>query len=231
MKYIHNMLNNLFNIIFPEKCVNCGENKTLFCEQCLKNVPLANNNDSDIIGAGSYKNKALKKAIWILKYKKAKRMAKPLAKLIYENAIKKLSFYLGRFENNPPNENNWIIIPIPLSKKRLRERGFNQSELIAKHLAKLLDIPTKTVFVGNFVDKTNVLYKTKDTPTQVSIQNKKERLNNLQNAFTVKKPEQIKNKNIILLDDVSTTGATLREAKKLLEKFKPNKIITIVVAK
>lgn len=78
---------------------------------------------------------------------------------------------------------------------------------------------------------TNVLYKTQDTPSQVSIKDREKRLNNIKGSFAVKNPELIKDRNIILIDDVSTTGATVTEAKKVLREAGAKKVIGVVVAR
>ena len=78
--------------------------------------------------------------------------------------------------------------------------------------------------------ETDILYKIKETPTQVSIKNKEKRLKNLSNVFEIKNSEKIKDKNIILIDDVSTTGATLEEASRSLKNSGAKKIISLVVA-
>ena len=166
-------------------------------------------NNDKILAAISYKSKLTKKAIWALKYKGAKKLAEPLAELICEHLC----------EVRLPTAS--IIIPIPLSKKRLRKRGFNQAELIAKYLSEKLSIPMAN----------NVLYKIRHTIPQVKIKNKQERLKNLKGAFCVKNPEIIKGKNVFVVDDVSTTGATINEARKVLEQAGAKKAIGLVAAR
>ena len=119
------------------------------------------------------------------------------------------------------NADDWLIIPVPLSKNRLKERGYNQAELIAEYFSEKIKIQ---ICAG-------ALMKTKDTPAQVSVKNRKERLKNLDGAFAVKNPELVEGKNIILIDDVSTTGATLREAKKTLKLAGAKKVLALVVAR
>ncbi|MFC1756933.1 ComF family protein [Patescibacteria group bacterium] len=176
----------------------------------MNSLPFPEATDPDVLSAVSYASPIIKKALWTLKYKKAKRVAKPLAQLIHKRLLLKNL------------ESKWIIIPIPLSKKRYRERGFNQAELIAKHLS---DISNKTLLIYS-----NVLYKNRHTISQVNIKNREKRLKNLKGVFVVKNTKIIKNKNILLLDDVSTTGTTIKEAKKALEKSGTNKVVGIVVA-
>ena len=145
-------------------------------------------------------------------------MAKPLAGLIYERLLEDLS------EVEPD-----IIVPIPLSQQGLRKRGFNQAELIAKHLSDMLS--TSDVGQKNIGCYTNVLYKNKSTISQVEIKDRKKRLKNLNGAFSVKNSELIKNKVILVVDDVSTTGATILEARRALLARGAKEVYGVVVAK
>ncbi len=167
-----------------------------------------------IFVATDYNDPVSKKAIWLLKYKSVKRLAKPLAKLIHIRSFKK-----ALPTGDPASK--WIIIPIPLSNKRLRKRGFNQSEEIAKHLSDRVSIRKLS----------NVLYKKFHTDTQVSIKDRKERLNNLTDSFALKNVHLIDGKNIILIDDVTTTSATIREARKLLRENGAKRVVGMVVAR
>lgn len=175
------------------------------------------------IAVACYKNVIVKKAIWLLKYKKVKIIAKPLAELICERSLEDLSdlsiFYSIK---------EYIIIPIPISRGRLRERGFNQAELIATNLTKELGVNMAMI---NFSLEKNILKKIKETSSQVLAKNRTKRLLNLKGSFGIKSPEKIKGENIILVDDVSTTGATLHEASSVLKKSGARLIIPIVVAR
>ncbi len=143
-------------------------------------------------------------------------MAEPLAELIY----KRLREVRLRSEIER-SRTSIIIIPIPLSRKRLRQRGYNQSELLGKFLSDKLSIRIEN----------NVLYKIKETISQVEIKDRNKRLKNLEGAFEVKNAEIIKNKNVILIDDITTTGATLNEARRILKTAGAKKVIGLTVAK
>jgi competence protein ComFC len=116
-----------------------------------------------------------------------------------------------------------IFIPIPLSPKRRRERGFNQAELIARNLFLLGKD-------DDFEIKDNILVKPKDTAHQAQLENRTKRLRNLSGTFQVRNPELILGKNIILIDDVTTTGATLTEARKILLEAGARKVIAFTFA-
>ncbi len=100
-----------------------------------------------------------------------------------------------------------IIIPVPISKKRKQKRGYNQSELIAKECGKSLENTQVAI---------NILYKIKDTLPQSSL-NKEQRMNNLNNAYQILNCEMIKNKRVLLFDDIYTTGSTVQECAKMLK--------------
>ncbi|MFA9422029.1 MAG: ComF family protein [Sedimentibacter sp.] len=114
------------------------------------------------------------------------------------------------------------ILPVPLHSSKIRKRGYNQSELLAKYLAAKSAIP--------FVDP---LKRTKETPKQ-SEQSKEERRKNLKNAFivkTLKSNERIKNRTVLLVDDVYTTGSTADECSKALLDYGVGKVYVITIAR
>lgn len=106
-----------------------------------------------------------------------------------------------------------IIIPVPMHKKDMRSRGFNQAELIANQLSERLNIPY------NF----KCVRKIRQTRQQ-KLLSKDERSHNLSGAFSIISPELIKDKNVLLVDDVCTTGATLAEITALLKSSGANKV-------
>ena len=105
-----------------------------------------------------------------------------------------------------------IIIVVPLSRQRLHIRGFNQSQLIAHCISNILQIKIQK----------NILYKTKDILPQSTL-NKEQRIQNIKGVYKVQNIECIKNKKILLIDDIYTTGSTLNECCKILVKKGINK--------
>lgn len=112
------------------------------------------------------------------------------------------------------------IIPVPISKKRLRERGYNQSLLIAREIAKRTNLKLLN----------NCLIKTKNIIEQSKL-NKEERIENIKNAYEIKNKQLLENKKILLIDDIYTTGSTVNECSKIIRQAKPNKIGVFVLAK
>lgn len=219
-KLIH-IFKEFLNLIFPQKCLGCGMKNKILCRKCLVKLPFCEPYESyeirsrKIFAATSYQDEIVKKTIWLFKYKGVKILSEPFAELIYNRLENRLRLNIER------NRTSFVIIPIPLSKKKLRKRGYNQAELLAKYLSDKLSVRT-------FSD---VLYKIRDTLSQVEIKNKEKRLKNLEGAFKVENLEQIVGKTIILVDDISTTGATLKEASRVLKSAGAKKVIGLVVAR
>ena len=113
-----------------------------------------------------------------------------------------------------------IIIPVPLSKKRMKERGYNQSELIAKEISKTLNIDINKRY----------LIKKRNTAAQSTL-NKKERQQNPQGVYTLKYPNKIQSKKVLIVDDIYTTGSTVNECSKIISKANTKKIGILTIAK
>ena len=113
-----------------------------------------------------------------------------------------------------------IIIPVPISKKRFKQRGYNQSALIAKNLAKMLNVDYKE----------NVLVKIKDNKPQ-SEMGIGERKNNVKGVYTIKNKEKINQKKILLIDDIFTTGNTVNECARILKENSINSVGIFTIAK
>ncbi len=119
-----------------------------------------------------------------------------------------------------PNPNNFLTIPVPLHRRRLRERGFNQSLLLAKVLAS---------YLGTQLDYLSLIRK-RYTRAQTGLK-REERRKNVKDAFSVLNSEIIEDKNIILVDDVFTTGHTLNECARTLKKSGAIAVICLTLAR
>src|SRR3989339_1972911 len=197
---------NILAVLFPQKCLGCKKENEILCPNCLLKISRP---DTPYLNgvhiAANYQDMVLKKALWMLKYRGVKQLAKPLAEIVKERIWKKLE------------TENWLVVPVPLSKNKLRHRGYNQAEMIAGELS------------GDV--RADILFKKFHTKSQVEVKNKEERLANIVGSFEIKNPETIKGKKIILIDDVLTTGATMREAKKILISAGVKKVVGIAVAR
>ena len=106
------------------------------------------------------------------------------------------------------------VIPVPLNKRKERERGYNQSDFVAKGISSIINVP---VF-------SDVVRRVKYTVTQTHL-NAQERKKNIAEAFAVTQSEKIKNKNILIVDDIITTGSTIQETAKVLMDSGATKVI------
>jgi len=197
---------NILAVLFPQKCLGCKKENEILCSDCLLKISRP---DTPYLNgvhiAANYQDLVLKKALWMLKYQGVKHLAKPLAEIVKERIWKKLE------------TENWLVVPVPLSKNKLRHRGYNQAEMIAGELS------------GNV--RADILFKKFHTKSQVEVKDKEERLANIIGSFEARNPEKIKGKKIILIDDVLTTGATMSEAKKVLKQAGAKKVVGVVVAR
>lgn len=228
----------VLDLIFPEFCSGCKKEGDILCESCLKElrksfifpkcfccgarVPAGqrtpagrtclscrkNTNIYAFFSSFPYSNEIVKTLIHKLKYNRIHKIAIILGD--------ELSEYFLKMSLKIPADS--LIIPIPLHKNKYRKRGFNQSEVIAESLSKNLKIP---ILAG--------LKKIKLTPDQTELSGAKRR-KNVKGAFLAINWRQIKGKNIILVDDVKTTGSTLEEAAKTLKKAGAKRIWALTIA-
>ena len=213
-------LNTIINIVFPQVCGVCGkiEPKGL-CNKCkIKLEGLAENEIlHENLGQMNFKE-----LIYIFNYEGLIRKLsidykfheKPYIYVCFVNFILKNKKIFEKLQSYD------TIIPVPISKKRMKERGYNQSLLIAKNLSKELNISLQV----------NCLLKTKNIIEQSKL-NKEQRKENIQNVYELKNGEILNNKQILLIDDIYTTGSTVNECSKILQQAKPEKIDVLVVAK
>jgi len=167
------------------------------CMQCLKKAPPF----SRSLNYGLYEG-VLAEAINQFKFYSVKRLSKPLGRFL-------LSLELPQIDG---------IIAVPLSIKGLKDRGFNQSLLIARVISKKIKVPLLM----------DILLKKKETPPQIGL-SAKQRLLNLKNAFEVR--GNIKGLRLLLIDDVMTTGATVTECSKVLKKAGAKEVIVLTLAR
>lgn len=238
-KVVKEFFEYIINILFPSVCCICGKfNKKWICINCYKKIEKLMINEIflyDKYAELRLKNDAENKNIF---YKeKINYYDKILYIFKYEGIIRKLIIdykfndksYLNNFFSSIILNNKFdcdilkkydIIISVPLSKKRMNKRGYNQTDLIARKISKSLNIEYKLDY----------LVKIKETIKQSSL-NKKERIQNIKDAFVFNNKYNIKNKKIILIDDVFTTGNTVNECSKVLRKNGAKEILVLIIAK
>lgn len=227
--FLRTILDSLASVLFPATCVLCGtvvddRALALVCQKCWSRVtpfqgeicvrcgygflssnlqipvPLCGGCRRDYFHfdfARSYADfqDPLKEIIHQLKYRAHPSLAKPLARLlfsVYQSHLKELA--------------SDVVVPIPLHKQRERERGFNQSELLAKHFSRLASIPIQS----------NLLLRNRATQVQAGLSRRARRLN-VSGAFSLSQKSEVVGRIILLMDDVFTTGTTLNECARLLK--------------
>ena len=174
--------------------------------------------EKDIVALFDYKDPLIKTAIWEMKYKNNEKAIETLAEIAHAEILNYLSDWT-LFENFTDP----ILIPVPLSKEKLEKRGYNQTEILAKEIVKLDN-------AVNLICFPDIVIKSKDTEDQSSLKTRARRLKNLNGCFEVISPEKAKGRDIIIIDDVTTTGATLKEMKKVLKKSGAGKVKAFAVA-
>ena len=241
-KPIHKTKEFLKDLLFPKFCLGCKKEGVFLCQDCRTLLDISefdyclcdqkpirlppesksgkcqrcqNKKLSGLYFALSYKENSLtKKLIRQFKYQPyIKELSKTLASILIEH------FLLSK-KNTDEIWQNSILIPVPLDNKKLKTRGYNQSQELAKELSKILKIP---VF-------SDVLIKTKNTPPQMEL-SKLEREKNLINAFCVRNSEKISGKKIFLVDDVYTTGSTMEQCATILRENKAKSVWGIAISR
>ncbi len=227
------MLTWFLDLLFPPLCLKClqgvksGEaicdscfssikiSKTFFCGKCrlrlAENKKICHQDFPYILGAAAdYQDETVKHLVRNLKFGFIRSAARPLASLLV-NCAESVNYPITAF----------TVIPIPLNKKRERQRGFNQSFLIAE------------IFADHFGLELNpdILIRDKNTEAQSEIKDFEKKSENVKNCFSVKKPDLVQGKNFILIDDVVTSGATFFEAAGALKQNGAKKIIALAAAK
>ena len=242
------IFNFALDILFPKFCLGCRKEGTYLCEDCRSILDInefayclcdrprrlpdptagkctlcQNKKLSGLYFALPYKEHALtKKLIHQFKYRPyLKDLSATLASILAEHFVRS-----GR--NTDEIWGNAVLIPVPIDKNKLKIRGYNQSEELAKELAKIIKIPVIS----------ETLVKMKPTRPQMEL-SKKERSINLENAFKIKNPAgpagkplgNIQGKKIFLVDDVYTTGSTMQECAKTLKQSGAKEVWGICIAR
>lgn len=229
---------NLFDLFFPKKCCGCGKFGTYFCEDCVKTIlqtdlvcptcerpaiggkhhPLCKKRYGldGLWSLGIYQN-PLKKAIQKLKYKFVTDIAETLINLMLEYWAKYTPQFIEEIKKDKGK--GWVVVPVPLHPKREKWRGFNQSALLGRILASKMGL-----------EYAEVLKRTKHTKPQVKLSSW-ERKKNVKNAFSLVSNFHPLSSNILLMDDVWTTGSTLKECCYVLKRNGAQKVWAITLAR
>jgi competence protein ComFC len=235
------------DVIFPKYCLACHQEGSYLCKTCSASIPVyssvsclkcgkrspngrlchdcrkkANTNLNGLFVASDWNNILLRQIIYCYKYNFVKELSDPLS-LLMITFLETIDF-----ENVKTNKSAFkqlVLIPVPLHKRRLNWRGFNQAKLLCKNIGDYFKL-----------DIENVLMRTHNTLPQAEIDRQIDRHKNIQNAFEItdnfkKSTEDFKDKILVLVDDVCTTTATLEECARILKRLKPKEILGLVIAR
>lgn len=229
-KRIISFFQDFLFLIFPSHCEACDnvlyKNEEIICTKCLYELPRNNfSSDADNSILNLFAGRLpLKSAVALFSFQKESKFRKLLHKLKYKNKPEigiLLGMELGAEMQKSNNFNDIdFIVPVPLHPNRQKQRGYNQSEMIAIGIAKILNI---NISIDNFIRNEETTTQTKKT--------KEERWQNVAGKFLIKDENIFKNKHILLVDDVLTTGATLEACGEFFVKIDNLKLSIAVLAK
>ncbi len=225
-----NIISQIFDFIYPKtsfiseewlgennsnEFISDSEEQSLrkVTEDDLKNLEEKLISDHSFSYLAFYENDDFSKIIYNLKYRGMKKLGIYLFEIAGRELLKHIAEKdIGKFD---------MIIPVPLHKAKLRERGYNQSECIAKGIGKVISLNVRT----------DVLNRIRNTTSQTKL-NKEGRFKNIKDAFIIneKTINEIKDSRIIIVDDVVTTGSTLNEAIRTIRQSTSSEILGCTVA-
>lgn len=229
---------NLLDLLFPKTCVGCGKFGSYFCDACVLGIK-----QNDLVcpfceraslggvvhsvckrkygldglwSLGVYEGN-LRTAIQKLKYKWVSEVSKELIDITTEYWAKNSPILLDQIKKNKGE--SWVVTSVPLHPRRQNWRGFNQSELLAKLLALKLGLKYQTL-----------LKRVKNTTPQMKLLSH-ERKMNIKNAFALNSDYLVPEQDILLLDDVWTTGSTLKECCYVLKRAGAKRVWALTIAR
>ena len=215
------LLKRLERLVFPPCCLICGKLLSeICCKDCEKriydklNLKIESKNKKDYyfekhMYLFTYKDE-IRNLILDYKFNDKSYLYELFSKIITKN--EKICGILEKYD---------IIIPVPIHKKRKQKRGYNQSELITRQISKK---------IPSLVHESTAIQKIKHNIEQSSL-SKEKRKQNVKNVYKIINKEKIENKNIVLFDDIYTTGNTVNEISKILKQNGANKILVLTIAK
>lgn len=223
------MLKDFLFIFFPRLCDACNKplvkGEEIICTHCLHDLPRTRSHIENLenLTAKFYGKLNISAVYSFLYFRKHGPVQQLLHRLKYQHKPE-IGQFLGRLYGSEISEtvNNQqfdLIIPVPLHKARQRRRGYNQSEHFSIGLSKILEIPVDSIS----------LIRSFKSQTQTN-KNRQERWDNVKDIFHVKNPERVKDKRILLTDDVMTTGATLEACAQKLYSAGASEITIATIA-
>ncbi len=200
-------ISSVLDWIFPRRCLACREfSPTELCEACHSRFPFLPFS-SHPVAVGRYEG-ILLEMIGRMKFRKEERIADYLGARLGERLL-------------TVAERPAMILPVPLHRRRLRERGFNPAAVMARRVGRLLQVPVELFS----------LVRSRPTRPQTVLKTAEQRWKNLEGAMELKRPERISGKKVLLIDDVMTTGATIAACSLALREAGAEEIQVAVAAR
>lgn len=215
---MNNLVNIFLNFLFPTACVVCDTQGSDLCAKCVASFedPKPSNYDWTL-SLWNYRDGNVEKLMRHIKNNPNKRLARILAREMAKRFARERSERAGSpfcAVKNP------VVIPIPIGRARWRSRGYNQSQLLARPFARI----TKCILA------TGILVKSKQTKKQGTTTSRAERLGNIAGSFAINDAQKILGRDVVIIDDITTTGTTLFEARKMLLAAGVRHVIAVTVA-
>jgi len=229
MKLKESYLADFFSLLFPQLCAACGESlvagEAVICTDCRFSLPYTDFHlqPDNIVAQQFWGRVKLEAAFALFYFVKGGKVQNMVHALKYKGN-KEVGVLLGEMAGSRLAKNELfktvdLVVPVPLHKKRLKQRGYNQAQCFAEGVARQLNA---TVETGNLVRPTAT-----ETQTHKS---RFERFNNMQEVFVIRNPERLAGKHILLVDDVVTTGSTLEACGNQLLKIDGVKLSVATIA-
>lgn len=223
------LLNDFISLLYPKICILCGntlfKNEEIACTLCLYKLPRTNFHllEENPVSKVFWGRVKVEHASSFLYFRK-KGIVQTLIHHFKYKGRKDIGVFLGKLYGHELSESKLYdeidyIIPVPLHKKKLLSRGYNQSDMFAYGLNESMGIEVLS----------DILYRKKHSSTQTK-KSRFERWENVEEIFELKEAERIRNKHILLVDDVITTGATLEACIQILKQVKGLKVSVVTIA-
>jgi competence protein ComFC len=229
-EWLKQLPNEVIEIIFPRECLGCGRRVDFICTDCARKLPRLNPPICQRCGKPESSGKICPDC-WGKQVSADNIRSVFIFEGIVRSAIhqfkyrqlKAISVCLSQFMADYYRENKlsgYILVPVPLHEKRLKERGYNQSDLLANGISNLLSIPVDT----------KILHRIKESKPQAKSRNVKERRDNTDRAFKCNSAS-LNGMDIIVIDDVCTSGATIEACAFALKNAGANRVTGFTLAR
>lgn len=229
MKLMYEWMQEIMHLFYPNLCLGCEQtllnSEKKICINCWQQLPMTNFHlqENNLARDRFLGRVSIEHASAMFYFHKDSVLQSILHSLKYKNQTT-AGELLGKRMGYLLQSSSWmssidILLPVPLAKAKLSLRGYNQSEHIARGIHEIWPIP---------IDTTSVI-RNKNTKSQTTM-TITERIENMKNAFNIIDPEKLRNKHVLLIDDVMTTGATLESLSQCLLSTIPLKLSILTVA-